>query len=522
MMTRIRRTSRVAATELALRSDKQRANKTKSAEVPRGRPIDCTASIIIIDKRALFRDCLARCLESTCQNYCVISFPSIAEWLACANARSLPVVLLVCVSEKRTIDPDVRRELAQLAARKIDPPTLIVSDAEDLEGVAAQLERSVQGCLSKNRSVKIGMSSTHFAGGRPPQEGTGEEEPPGPDTSERPLSNREMAVLMALRQGKRNKQIAGELRVRQGTVKVHVRKIMRTLHARNRTEVAALADHLLAGEPQAMSSDRYPTNGKERSMLISTGKLRLVIVDPQKLRQAGLVRLLEGWADANGLELATFATPEESDIGPDCAIVVFNVGGASVREQEWQVWIKCIRAAVPDVPLAILSDRDDRNEILAAFGEGVTGFIATSFDPPLAFEALSFLLHGGSFFPLTALIEEPHARRPEDASIAIAPDGGEATTAPFTAWQAPEHQPAEDAAETGHQLSLLTPRQNEVLKHLREGKSNKLIARELKMTEATVKVHVRQIMRKVGAVNRTQAVLRAAHLSTTASQDTSS
>jgi DNA-binding NarL/FixJ family response regulator len=200
--------------------------------------------------------------------------------------------------------------------------------------------------------------------------------------------------------------------------------------------------------------------------------------------------------------------------------VVLNVGGASVREQEWQVWIKCIRAAVPDVPLAILSDREDRNEILAAFREGVTGFIATSFDPPLAFEALSFLLHGGSFFPLTALIEESHAWRPEDASIVMAPDGGEATTAPFTAWQAPERH-AEVTAEAEHQRSLLTPRQNEVLKHLREGKSNKLIARELKMTEATVKVHVRQIMRKVGAVNRTQAVLRAASLSNAASQDAS-
>jgi DNA-binding NarL/FixJ family response regulator len=521
MMTRIGRTSRVAATEPALRDDKRRVDKTKSAEAVGSPPIGCTASIIIIDKRALFRDCLARCIELTHQNLCVFSFANVAEWLACANAKSLPVALLVCVSERKTIDPDVRRALAQLATQKMGPPTLIVSDAVDLDCVAAQLDRSVRECLSKNRSIAVAMTSKYTARGLFSQRGGGEDQA-GRDSSDRPLSDRQLAILMALRQGKRNKQIAGELRVRQGTVKVHIRKIMRTLNARNLTEAAALADHLFAGESQETSNDRHAANGKGRNMLISSGKLRLVIVDPQKLRQAGLVRLLEGWADANGLDLATFSAPEESDIGPDCAIVVLNVGGASVREQEWQVWIKCIRAAVPDVPLAILSDREDRNEILAAFREGVTGFITTSSDPPLAFEALSFLLHGGSFFPLTALIEEPHARRPEDASIAIAPDGGEATTAPFTAWQAPEHQPAEDAAETGHQLSLLTPRQNEVLKHLREGKSNKLIARELKMTEATVKVHVRQIMRKVGAVNRTQAVLRAAHLSTTASQDTSS
>jgi DNA-binding NarL/FixJ family response regulator len=50
-------------------------------------------------------------------------------------------------------------------------------------------------------------------------------------------------------------------------------------------------------------------------------------------------------------------------------------------------------------------------------------------------------------------------------------------------------------------------RQQEVLSFLRRGISNKLIARELNMTEATVKVHVRQIMRKLGAANRTQVAV---------------
>src|SRR5690606_26939929 len=57
--------------------------------------------------------------------------------------------------------------------------------------------------------------------------------------------------------------------------------------------------------------------------------------------------------------------------------------------------------------------------------------------------------------------------------------------------------------------SRLTLRQHEVLEGLRYGKSNKHIARELNMQEATVKVHVRQIMRKLGASNRTQVALLA-------------
>jgi DNA-binding NarL/FixJ family response regulator len=47
-----------------------------------------------------------------------------------------------------------------------------------------------------------------------------------------------------LRQGKANKQIAYELNMREGTVKVHIRNIMRKLKAKNRTEVAILASGL--------------------------------------------------------------------------------------------------------------------------------------------------------------------------------------------------------------------------------------------------------------------------------------
>jgi DNA-binding NarL/FixJ family response regulator len=61
--------------------------------------------------------------------------------------------------------------------------------------------------------------------------------------------------------------------------------------------------------------------------------------------------------------------------------------------------------------------------------------------------------------------------------------------------------------------SGLTARQWEVLERLRQGESNKLIGRQLKLRESTVKVHIRQIMRKLGATNRTQAALCAAELS---------
>jgi DNA-binding NarL/FixJ family response regulator len=53
----------------------------------------------------------------------------------------------------------------------------------------------------------------------------------------------------------------------------------------------------------------------------------------------------------------------------------------------------------------------------------------------------------------------------------------------------------------------LTPSEQRVLELLREGKPNKVIARELEIEETTVKVHVRRIMKKLHAANRTQAAL---------------
>src|SRR4249920_3304087 len=53
----------------------------------------------------------------------------------------------------------------------------------------------------------------------------------------------------------------------------------------------------------------------------------------------------------------------------------------------------------------------------------------------------------------------------------------------------------------------LSSKQEEVFKLLRRGEANKLIARHLGLSEATVKVHIRQIMRKLGVANRTQAAI---------------
>ena len=73
-------------------------------------------------------------------------------------------------------------------------------------------------------------------------------------------------------------------------------------------------------------------------------------------------------------------------------------------------------------------------------------------------------------------------------------------------------RPKSDNLELLKRLHELTPQQLRVLDMLRRGLQNKQIAYELQITEATVKAHMTAILRKLGAANRTQAVLLAGRL----------
>jgi two-component system nitrate/nitrite response regulator NarL len=63
------------------------------------------------------------------------------------------------------------------------------------------------------------------------------------------------------------------------------------------------------------------------------------------------------------------------------------------------------------------------------------------------------------------------------------------------------------SSDVGKALEVLTQREAEILGCLTEGSPNKMIARQLGITEATVKIHVKSLIRKIGVQNRTQAAL---------------
>jgi len=134
--------------------------------------------------------------------------------------------------------------------------------------------------------------------------------------------------------------------------------------------------------------------------------------------------------------------------------------------------LKIIREAFPGVPTVILSGHVTRSDVLAAIDAGAEGFIPKTISGSALVSALRLVLDGERYLPSAILAAEEDVQTPT-------------LTEPF------------------HNLS---PREQEVLHLLVDGQTNKEIARALDIREITVKVHVRNVYRKIGASNRAQAV----------------
>jgi DNA-binding NarL/FixJ family response regulator len=217
----------------------------------------------------------------------------------------------------------------------------------------------------------------------------------------------------------------------------------------------------------------------------------VVFVDPPAREPSPAVRLIEDWSDTEGLILKSVRRVDSrAEIDAECRLAVINVGSRSVASRAVLRTMETLRTRFPGAPVVVLSELNEQSEVFAAFQAGVQGFIPASLDPKVALQALTFILVGGSYFPSSALVSSIGKDRDEEPEKAGKPRPG--------------GTPAESGAEF---LDILTPRQRQVAVLLKDGLTNKVIARKLGLSEATVKVHIRQIMGKLQISNRTQLAL---------------
>ena len=192
----------------------------------------------------------------------------------------------------------------------------------------------------------------------------------------------------------------------------------------------------------------------------------ILIVDDHALFRTGMQMILMQVGEARGISEANSIKEafDFSESGVDVILLDIHMPGLNGIDG-----IKPLKDRFSGVPIIILSASSDNRSIKDAKDLGASGFLNKAALAEEIVASISNVLEGGSCFP-------------EDAEI-------------------------DTMSEETSLANALTPRQIEVLIYLCEGKPNKVIARELEMSENTVRVHVSAILSALGASNRTEAIL---------------
>ncbi|WP_336491804.1 response regulator transcription factor [Methylobacterium nigriterrae] len=187
-------------------------------------------------------------------------------------------------------------------------------------------------------------------------------------------------------------------------------------------------------------------------------------------RDCGVGRVIE----AGTLDEALILLDEHSDITFACIDLAMPGVGTPLN-------LRSVREVFPKVRVAVVTSSGKREEVFLALQAGLHGYVPKALGPPGIARAFRLILDGHIFVP------------PMLAELPPVPD-----TAPrFEATR----RPASDVR--------LTPRQQDVLRLIRCGKSNKEIARTLGLTENTIKVHANALYRALGVRDRYGAAQRA-------------
>jgi len=208
----------------------------------------------------------------------------------------------------------------------------------------------------------------------------------------------------------------------------------------------------------------------------ASSPLRILLADDHEMVRMAMRHALATLADRlEWLEGASAGDVERLAASePDLALLDLHMPGS-----DGVPWIGRLRTRFPLLPMIVVSAEESPSLVRELIGCGVAGFIPKSDTAAVILQAVRLVLSGGTYAPLRLLGGElraagnGEAARPESSGLG------------------------------------LTQRQREVLALLARGLPNKLIARELGLSEGTVKVHLLSIFRALEVSNRTEAVVAA-------------
>lgn len=210
---------------------------------------------------------------------------------------------------------------------------------------------------------------------------------------------------------------------------------------------------------------------------------RVLLIDDCEMSGDCLSFTLSGRARDFRVEHVIAATDVPS-FQPD--VILLATKTASLSHPSVAAELKAIRHAYSNVSVIVVSPLNDIASALHAIRIGFQGYVPTTLPINVVIAAIRLVLAGSNFIPTELL-------------------------APSVGNSEKKHD-LDDCEATREDDHCFTLRESEVLSRLREGKPNKIIAYELSIATSTVKVHLRSIMKKVHATNRTQVALLTAQV----------
>lgn len=245
-------------------------------------------------------------------------------------------------------------------------------------------------------------------------------------------------------------------------------------------------------EADASSGKSSSSNGISKSGNPGLGNLpvRIVVADERRLYRE-CVKLLIETIDPDLDVVETDNADQISTLleqNPGRGLVLYNL----VQYDQTDIdFVGALGKSLGEAPLIVMCGSDDSNVMRRVLENGAKAFLPSSSPGPLLVAVIHLVFAGGVYVPPAMVVGGA-----SDADGAVGRNGTDER----------RHQ------VIAENFQMLTPRQRHVLVLLSQGLSNRNIADSLEMCENTVKAHVKQIMRKLEAHNRTQAALMADRL----------
>ena len=203
--------------------------------------------------------------------------------------------------------------------------------------------------------------------------------------------------------------------------------------------------------------------------------IRILLVDDHPLMRRGMRDLLAMEDDLQPVGEA--GTGEEAlrlvdELDPDLILLDLNMPGMDGLET-----LQRLREAKVDARIILFTVSDDQSHVLEALRQGADGYLLKDMDPEQLVEQVRAAANGKlALTPeLTLILAQAIRERPSNASQ--------------------------------NANASLTKREKDVLRLIAKGLSNKMIARKLGITEGTVKVHVKNLLHKLGLRSRVEAAV---------------